>query len=74
MAPDSEQTEQAMRKCRLTAHVSTRLNRSHVVCGETALILPTHGRSDRDIQATGEQFVTVEDSMSIVHQSHGQTR
>jgi molybdopterin-dependent oxidoreductase alpha subunit len=69
--PDSEQTEQAMRKCRLTAHVSTKLNRSHVVCGETALILPTHGRSDRDIQATGEQFVTVEDSMSIVHQSRG---
>jgi molybdopterin-dependent oxidoreductase alpha subunit len=69
--PDSDQTERAMRKCRLTAHVSTKLNRSHVVCGETALILPTHGRSDRDIQATGEQFVTVEDSMSIVHQSHG---
>jgi molybdopterin-dependent oxidoreductase alpha subunit len=69
--PDSDQTEQAMRKCRLTAHVSTKLNRSHVVCGETALILPTLGRTDRDIQATGEQFVTVEDSMSIVHQSHG---
>jgi molybdopterin-dependent oxidoreductase alpha subunit len=69
--PDSDQTEQAMRKCRLTAHVSTKLNRSHVVCGETALILPTYGRSDRDIQATGEQFVTVENSMSIVHQSHG---
>ncbi len=69
--PDSHQTEQAMRKCRLTAHVSTKLNRSHVVCGQTALILPTLGRSDRDIQATGEQFVTVEDSMSIVHQSHG---
>lgn len=69
--PDSELTEQAMRACRLTAHVSTRLNRSHVVCGDTALILPTLGRTDRDVQATGEQFVTVEDSMSIVHQSHG---
>ena len=69
--PDSDQTEQAMRNCRLTAHVSTKLNRSHAVCGETALILPTLGRSDRDIQVTGEQFVTVEDSMSIVHQSHG---
>jgi molybdopterin-dependent oxidoreductase alpha subunit len=69
--PDSAQTEQAMRNCRLTAHVSTKLNRSHAVCGQTALILPTHGRSDRDIQASGEQFVTVEDSMSIVHQSHG---
>ncbi len=69
--PDSELTEQAMRNCRLTAHISTKLNLSHAVCGETALILPTLGRSDRDIQAAGEQFVTVEDSMSIVHQSHG---
>jgi molybdopterin-dependent oxidoreductase alpha subunit len=69
--PDSDLTEQAMQACCLTAHVSTKLNRSHVVCGETALILPTLGRTDRDVQATGEQFVTVEDSMSIVHQSHG---
>jgi molybdopterin-dependent oxidoreductase alpha subunit len=69
--PDSEQTERAMRRCRLTVQVSTKLNQSHVVCGETALILPTIGRSDRDIQAAGEQFVTVEDSMSIVHQSRG---
>ena len=58
-----------MRNCRLTAHISTKLNRSHTVCGETALILPTLGRSDRDVQARGEQFVTVEDSMSKVHQS-----
>jgi molybdopterin-dependent oxidoreductase alpha subunit len=69
--PDSELTERAMRNCRLTAHISTKLNLSHAVCGETALILPTLGRSDRDIQATGEQFITVEDSMSIVHQSRG---
>ena len=69
--PDSELTEQAIRNCRLTAHISTKLNLSHAVCGETALILPTLGRSDRDVQATGAQFVTVEDSMSIVHQSHG---
>ncbi|MDT7723150.1 MAG: hypothetical protein QOE94_4161, partial [Mycobacterium sp.] len=72
--PDSELTEHAMRTCRLTAHVSTKLNRSHAVCGDTALILPTLGRTDRDLQATGEQFVTVEDSMSIVHQSHGRLR
>ncbi|MGW3472642.1 FdhF/YdeP family oxidoreductase [Saccharopolyspora sp. NPDC000995] len=70
-APDSEITEQAMRRCRLTAHISTKLNRSHAVCGETALILPTLGRSDRDVQAGGEQFVTVEDSMSEVHASRG---
>jgi molybdopterin-dependent oxidoreductase alpha subunit len=72
--PDSELTEHAMRTCRLTAHVSTKLNRSHAVCGDTALILPNLGRTDRDLQATGEQFVTVEDSMSIVHQSHGRLR
>ncbi|MCB5906199.1 FdhF/YdeP family oxidoreductase [Streptomyces pinistramenti] len=69
--PDSAVTEEAMRKCRLTAHISTKLNRSHTVCGDTALILPTLGRSDRDVQATGEQFITVEDSMSEVHASRG---
>ncbi|MEU3663442.1 FdhF/YdeP family oxidoreductase [Streptomyces sp. NPDC032940] len=70
-APDSTLTEAAMRGCRLTAHISTKLNRSHTVCGDTALILPTLGRSDRDVQATGEQFITVEDSMSEVHASRG---
>ncbi|WUD71142.1 FdhF/YdeP family oxidoreductase [Streptomyces sp. NBC_00510] len=69
--PDSDVTEQAMRRCRLTAHISTKLNRSHTVCGDTALILPTLGRSDRDVQVGGEQFVTVEDSMSMVHASRG---
>jgi len=68
---DSVVTEEALRRCRLTVQISTKLNRSHTVCGETALILPTLGRSDRDVQATGEQFVTVEDSMSMVHASHG---
>ncbi|KAA1424154.1 FdhF/YdeP family oxidoreductase [Nocardioides antri] len=68
---DSAVTEDALRRCRLTVQISTKLNRSHTVCGETALILPTLGRSDRDIQATGEQFVTVEDSMSMVHASRG---
>jgi len=68
---DSDVTEAALRSCSLTVQISTKLNRSHTVCGETALILPTLGRSDRDVQATGEQFVTVEDSMSEVHQSRG---
>ncbi|WP_408896554.1 FdhF/YdeP family oxidoreductase [Nocardioides sp. R1-1] len=68
---DSAVTEAALRSCSLTVQVSTKLNRSHTVCGETALILPTLGRSDRDVQASGEQFVTVEDSMSEVHQSRG---
>ncbi|MGW4794518.1 molybdopterin dinucleotide binding domain-containing protein, partial [Nonomuraea sp. NPDC004297] len=70
-SPDSAATERALRACRLTAHISTKLNRSHTVCGETALILPTLGRSDRDVQAGVEQFVTVEDSMSQVHASRG---
>jgi molybdopterin-dependent oxidoreductase alpha subunit len=68
---DSAVTEKALRSCRLTVQISTKLNRSHTVCGESALILPTLGRSDRDVQATGEQFITVEDSMSEVHASRG---
>jgi molybdopterin-dependent oxidoreductase alpha subunit len=68
---DSATTEAALRRCSLTVQVSTKLNRSHTVCGETALILPTLGRSDRDVQASGEQFVTVEDSMSAVHATRG---
>ncbi|MEU9736708.1 FdhF/YdeP family oxidoreductase [Streptomyces sp. NPDC048002] len=69
--PDSAVTEEAMRRCALTAHISTKLNRSHTVCGDTALILPTLGRSDRDVHEGVERFVTVEDSMSQVHASRG---
>jgi molybdopterin-dependent oxidoreductase alpha subunit len=69
--PDTEQTEAALRSCGLTVHVSTKLNRSHVVTGRTALILPTLGRTERDDLHGREQFVTVEDSMSMVHRSRG---
>ncbi|MFC0532955.1 FdhF/YdeP family oxidoreductase [Phytohabitans kaempferiae] len=69
--PDTEVTEAALRSCALTVHVSTKLNRSHVVPGETSLILPCIGRTERDRQESGEQFVTVEDSMSSVHASRG---
>ncbi len=69
--PDTAVTESAMAKVGLTVHVATKLNRSHVVHGEEALILPCLGRTERDLQASGEQFVTVEDSMSMVHASHG---
>jgi len=55
-------------------HVSTKLNRSHLVTGRRALILPTLGRSERDVQASGEQVVSVEDSMSVVHASRGRLR
>jgi len=70
-SPDTEVTETAMRRARLTVHVSTKLNRSHCVTGARALILPTLGRTERDVQASGEQFVTVEDSMGMVHASRG---
>ncbi len=69
--PDTEVTEAALRRCALTVQISTKLNRSHVVHGRTALILPTLGRTDRDIQAHGKQLVSVEDSMSMVHLSRG---
>ncbi|MFE1173775.1 FdhF/YdeP family oxidoreductase [Streptomyces sp. NPDC058773] len=74
--PDTDVTEAAMRRARLTVHVSTKLNRSHVITGARALILPTLGRTERDVR-TGpdgkrtEQFVTVEDSMGMVHASRG---
>ncbi|MCC6415398.1 MAG: FdhF/YdeP family oxidoreductase [Opitutaceae bacterium] len=71
--PDTEFTGEALRRCHLTAHVSTKLNRAHLVHGRTALILPCLGRSERDPQAAGEQFVTVEDSMGIINPSRGKT-
>ncbi len=69
--PDTEFTAQALKQCRLTVHVSTKLNRSHVVTGKEALILPCLGRTERDIQARGPQFVSVENSMGVVHSSQG---
>jgi molybdopterin-dependent oxidoreductase alpha subunit len=69
--PDLPHTFEALRNCELTVHVSTKLNRSHIVHGERALILPCLGRTDKDYQASGEQGVTVEDSMSMVHISYG---
>ncbi|MGW7490759.1 FdhF/YdeP family oxidoreductase [Streptomyces sp. NPDC054786] len=69
--PDTDVTEAAMRRARLTVHVSTKLNRSHAITGARALILPTLGRTERDLQDSGEQFVTVEDSMGMVHASRG---
>jgi len=69
--PDTDYTAAALRRCGLTAHVSTKLNRSHLVTGREALILPCLGRSERDVQASGPQRVSVEDSMSVVHASEG---
>ncbi|BBZ62675.1 FdhF/YdeP family oxidoreductase [Mycolicibacterium monacense] len=69
--PDTDVTETALRNCTLTVQISTKLNRSHLVHGRTAVILPTLGRTDRDVQAGGKQVVSVEDSMSMVHLSRG---
>ena len=69
--PDTYETWKALRRCDLTVHVATKLNRSHVVHGREALILPCLGRTEIDVQAHGPQGVTVEDSMSMVHISTG---
>jgi molybdopterin-dependent oxidoreductase alpha subunit len=69
--PDSEFTGKAMQKVKLTVQVSTKLNRAHLVTGERALILPCLGRTERDAQIGGEQFVTVENSMGVVSMSRG---
>ena len=73
-SPDTLVTEDAMRRCRLTVHVSTKLNRSHVVTGARALILPALARTARDLSGGKEQFVTVENSMGMVHSSRGSVR
>ncbi|MDU9392454.1 FdhF/YdeP family oxidoreductase [Pseudomonas sp. zfem002] len=72
--PDTERTAQALRNCELTVHISTKLNRSHLVHGKQALILPCLGRTDIDQQGEGPQAVTVEDSFSMVHASNGQLK
>ena len=69
--PDTEFTADALRNCNLTVQVSTKLNRSHLITGKQALILPCLGRSEKDYQSSGEQFVSVENSMGVVHQSSG---
>jgi molybdopterin-dependent oxidoreductase alpha subunit len=70
--PDTTFTAQALRNCKLTVHISTKLNRSHLITGEEALILPTYGRSDKDINAYNEeQFISCENSMGVVQMSKG---
>ncbi|MEX2208956.1 MAG: FdhF/YdeP family oxidoreductase [Myxococcota bacterium] len=69
--PDTALGERALRRAALTVQISTTLNRSHLVHGREALILPALGRTERDLQAGVAQFVTVEDSMRCVHRSMG---
>lgn len=70
-APDTEYTYEALQGTDLSVQVSTKLNRSHLVHGKTALILPCLGRTDKHVEASGEQVVTVENSMGVVHTSQG---
>ncbi len=70
-APDSHRVAAGLRGARLTVQIATKLNRTCLAAGETALILPCLGRTELDVQASGPQFVTVEDSMSVVHRSQG---
>jgi molybdopterin-dependent oxidoreductase alpha subunit len=72
--PDTDRTAQALRNCDLTVQISTKLNRSHLIHGKEALILPCLGRTDIDQQGEGPQAVTVEDSFSMVHASNGQLK
>ncbi|MDI6102527.1 FdhF/YdeP family oxidoreductase [Actinoplanes sp. NEAU-A12] len=71
--PDTEVTAAAMRGATLTVQISTKLNRSHVEAGRTALILPTLGRTEQDLTGGRVQRITVEDSMSAVHASRGRS-
>ena len=69
--PDTQLTARAMQRCRLTVQISTKLNRGHLITGEQALILPCLGRTEHDVQASGVQFVSVENTSGVVHQSRG---
>ncbi len=70
-APDTHYTSEGFRNCDLTVHISTKLNRSHLVHGKTGIILPSMGRTDKFMKNGKSQFVTVENSMGVVHSSQG---
>ena len=70
-SPDTHYTSEALQRCTLTVQIATKLNRGHLITGQQALLLPCLGRTERDVQASGEQFVTVEDTTGVVHQSRG---
>ena len=72
--PDTEQSARALRNCEMLVHVSTKLNRGHLIHGKWSIILPCLARSEADHQAFGAQFVTVENSMGIVHSSQGRLK
>ncbi|MGD8607026.1 MAG: FdhF/YdeP family oxidoreductase [Myxococcales bacterium] len=69
--PDTQRTARALQRCEMRVHVSTKLNRSHLLHNQWTIILPCLGRSEIDQQAYGPQLVTVENSMGVVHASQG---
>ena len=72
--PDTRRTAKAIKNIGLTVQISTKLNRSHLITGQSALILPVLGRTEIDIQNSEKQFVTVENSMGVVHRSEGKLK
>jgi molybdopterin-dependent oxidoreductase alpha subunit len=72
--PDSPRVLAALSRCKLTVHIATKLNRTHLYPGETGLLLPCLGRTEHDEQAGAQQFVSVEDTASMVHASTGRNR
>ncbi len=70
-APDTHATGRALMNCELTVQISTKLNRSHLITGTEAIILPCLGRTEMDVQESGIQFVSVENSAGVVHSSQG---
>ncbi len=73
-SPDTDYTAQGLQQCEMTVQVSTKLNRSHLTPGKTALILPCLGRTELDVQESGTQFLTVENSTGVVHKTQGGKR
>ena len=72
--PDTRRTSKAVSSLQMAVHVSTKLNRSHLVAAQEMFILPCLGRTELDVQQSGEQFVTVENSMGVVHTSTGKLK
>lgn len=70
-SPDTHNTARALQNAELTVHIATKLNHTHLYPGKVSLILPCLARSEKDYQKSGEQLVTVENSMGIVHRSSG---
>lgn len=69
--PDTNYTSEAIERCKLTVQISTKLNRGHLITGQEALIFPCLGRTEVDLQESGEQFVSVEDTTGVIHMSRG---